>query len=501
MDFFSRLSVGSKVAAVISALVIVCIAILAFFITTIASKTINQETRFILEQASYRYGNLLHSVTKDVMGTLLTASATINNIIEDSNVITSERLENIVRSVPNNVESIEYVYLYMPDFKGKELIILSKSNHRQGEKADLLEADPKVATFSSVKKTLEAGKPSLSKSVHVEFQGQQHFSQGFGVPIHDKKGKTIGVLGGFVDFDIVGKPLLVERAKIFEGDQRFVIDEEGTIVINQNPDFIGKNLNDVAPTQETKDIIAATKEGKYGIYPYRTAGGVQGLVGINAIEIIEGSNQYWSSIAYVPNSAIEKPIMELLWVIIIGSIATVIVIIFGTIFYLRSSMAKRIHAILGTLTSFFDYLNHKTKELPTLLKIRAKDELGEMGQAINGSIQTAQEGLEQDKKLVAESLKAIERARDGYADTLIECEGSNPALNRLRDSVNDLLKLLQTAIGKDLHELNRVYDSYTQLDFTTEVKDASGRVETTTNTLGEEIRKMLSTSAGFAQTI
>ncbi|MCH5313413.1 MAG: methyl-accepting chemotaxis protein, partial [Helicobacter sp.] len=79
MDFFSRLSVGSKVAAVISALVIVCIAILAFFITTIASKTINQETRFILEQASYRYGNLLHSVTKDVMGTLLTASATINN--------------------------------------------------------------------------------------------------------------------------------------------------------------------------------------------------------------------------------------------------------------------------------------------------------------------------------------------------------------------------------------------------------------------------------------
>ncbi|MCX2717967.1 methyl-accepting chemotaxis protein, partial [Helicobacter sp. MIT 21-1697] len=40
-----------------------------------------------------------------------------------------------------------------------------------------------------------------------------------------------------------------------------------------------------------------------------------------------------------------------------------------------------------------------------------------------------------------------------------------------------------------------------KLDFTTEVKDASGRVEVVTNTLGEEIRKMLSTSSSFAQTL
>ncbi|BAM12252.1 conserved hypothetical protein [Helicobacter cinaedi PAGU611] len=42
---------------------------------------------------------------------------------------------------------------------------------------------------------------------------------------------------------------------------------------------------------------------------------------------------------------------------------------------------------------------------------------------------------------------------------------------------------------KDLNEINRVFESYVSLDFTTEVNNASGRVEVVTNTLGEEIEK------------
>ena len=54
-------------------------------------------------------------------------------------------------------------------------------------------------------------------------------------------------------------------------------------------------------------------------------------------------------------------------------------------------------------------------------------------------------------------------------------------------------------IGSDTNEIARVFDSYVNLDFTTEVRDANGRVEVVTNTLGEEIRKMLYTSQGFAK--
>ena len=62
-----------------------------------------------------------------------------------------------------------------------------------------------------------------------------------------------------------------------------------------------------------------------------------------------------------------------------------------------------------------------------------------------------------------------------------------------------MLDVLQEKIGSDTNEINRVFDSYTRLDFTTQVENAKGRVEVVTNTLGEEIRKMLTTSQSFAK--
>ncbi|MCX2717966.1 methyl-accepting chemotaxis protein, partial [Helicobacter sp. MIT 21-1697] len=100
------------------------------------------------------------------------------------------------------------------------------------------------------------------------------------------------------------------------------------------------------------------------------------------------------------------------------------------------------------------------KEAPQPLKIVAQDELGEMGNAINDNIQKTKVGLEQDQALVAQSLQVIERAKQGHADTLIELKGHNPQLNHLRDSINDLLELIGNAVGKDLPEINRVFDSY-----------------------------------------
>ncbi|PZT47125.1 methyl-accepting chemotaxis protein, partial [Helicobacter valdiviensis] len=148
---------------------------------------------------------------------------------------------------------------------------------------------------------------------------------------------------------------------------------------------------------------------------------------------------------------------------------------------------------------FFSYLNHESKNAPKPINVKSNDEFGIMAKAINTNIEKTKNNLEQDAKLVEESLSVIERTRSGYADRKITLNGSSPNLNTLRDSVNQLMDLLATAIGKDLPELNRVFDSFIKLDFSTEVKDAKGRVEVVTNTLGEEIKAMLRASASFAQ--
>ena len=152
------------------------------------------------------------------------------------------------------------------------------------------------------------------------------------------------------------------------------------------------------------------------------------------------------------------------------------------------------------LSEFFKYINHEAKDATTL-QIKSGDEFEQIAQAINANIQHTKQSLQKDQELVQQSLAVIEHTREGHVDQRITLTGSNSELNTLKDSVNKLLDLLSSAIGNDLPELNRVFDSFAKLDFSTQVKNAQGRVEVITNTLGEEIRKMLSASSDFANTL
>ena len=62
-----------------------------------------------------------------------------------------------------------------------------------------------------------------------------------------------------------------------------------------------------------------------------------------------------------------------------------------------------------------------------------------------------------------------------------------------------MLNTLEQKIGSNLNEIVRVFDSYAQFDFTAEIENARGRIEVVTNTLGQEIKKMLEVSQSSAK--
>ncbi len=512
VKLFSRLSIGSKVACVVALLVIICIAVLSLCIIISSKDTIEKQSHRILHQATHRYANLFNGIASQTLDTLLVSATTINAQVM-RNEVNIEDLKDIVAAIPNNVHSITYTYLFVPKFTTKvkntednevhletgELMILAQQNQQRGQKAEIIQPDPLIARFQTIQDAITTNKPSISHPHKVTFQNKDQFIQDFAVPIRDKKGKVIGALGCFIDFSIIGTPLLDDEARVFVNDQRFVIDERGIIIVNQNPKYIGTKLDELVPTQAAKNIVIAAKEGKSGIFPYRTAAGIPGVVGMRSIEPMQGSGMYWNVISYIPNQSINEPVIKLLWIIVICSIVAILIIMLGTIYYLRSSVALRIKLILQTLVACFQYINHESKVAPNLLTIRAQDELGEMGSKINENIEKTKIGLEQDSKAVAQSVQTAKTIEAGDLSARITETPHNPQLNELKEVLNHMLDDLEKKIGKDLNEITRVFDSYTKLDFTTEVKDANGRVEVVTNTLGEEIRKMLNTSSYFAK--
>ena len=195
---------------------------------------------------------------------------------------------------------------------------------------------------------------------------------------------------------------------------------------------------------------------------------------------------------------IQKPIVSMaisqLMLVVIISMVSIVLLFFVLYHYL-----KPLGLIKHRLLAFFSYLNYETQTLPKSLNITTNDEFGDMSRTINENIQKTQKSLEKDSSTVLQAVETVKEIEKGYLNLRITESPSNPQLKELKEVLNTMLDVLQEKIGKDINNITKVFDLYTKLDFTTNIDNAKGKVEIVTNTLGEEIRKMLTTSSSFAK--
>ncbi|EPJ2865770.1 methyl-accepting chemotaxis protein [Campylobacter lari] len=181
---------------------------------------------------------------------------------------------------------------------------------------------------------------------------------------------------------------------------------------------------------------------------------------------------------------------------IITSIVILILSCF-IVYFISSRLLSPLQVIQTGLNSFFDFINHKTKD-SAMINVNTNDELGAMAKAINENITKTKNALEQDAKAVEQSVETAKEIEAGNLTARITAIPANPQLIELKNVLNDMLSVLEEKVGSNMNEINRVFDSYKALDFTTEVANAKGGVEITTNVLGQEIVAMLRQSSEFA---
>lgn len=134
MKLFSRLGVGTKVAFVVASLVVICICVLAVCIILTSKNTLENESYRILHQASYRYGTLLEGVSSEILDTLLINATAIDSQMA-RNMLNMEDFKDIITAIPNNIESIKYAYLFIPQLSDKgEIIILAEQDGKRGQR-------------------------------------------------------------------------------------------------------------------------------------------------------------------------------------------------------------------------------------------------------------------------------------------------------------------------------------------------------------------------------
>ncbi|RDU72951.1 chemotaxis protein, partial [Helicobacter aurati] len=403
---FSRLNIGAKVSCIIALLVVVCVCALSICVILFSKEAMEGQNEKILNQSTYRYANLFNGVAMQTLDLLHARAGVIDMQINNNPNISD--LENAVASLLESIRSTNYVYLYIPRLNislngttNQQQVVILAGQGSIGEKPRVIEDNGLITQFESIHKAMINNRASLSDPQKINFQNRELFVQSFSVPIHDANGNAIGALGCLVDFNIIGAPFLSPEAQVFVNDQRFVINENGIISVNQNPQYVGAKLDQLVPTQQAKDIVVAAKQGRGGIFPYRTAAGIEGVISMYAVEPIPESGAYWNIISYIPNSSIMQPIIKLTWIIIVLGVASIVLVVLVTMLYLRVSVTSRIRIIRNILAECFKYLNHETKQPPVLVPVNSHDELGNMAEAINANIEKTQKSLEQDSHAVS----------------------------------------------------------------------------------------------------
>ncbi|EOB4469270.1 methyl-accepting chemotaxis protein [Campylobacter jejuni] len=294
-----------------------------------------------------------------------------------------------------------------------------------------------------------------------------------------KDGKFIGVLG----IDVLLTSLQDQIART--PGNTFAFDNKDKI-------FAATNEALLDPSVDHSPVLNAYKaHGDNNFFSYK----------LNNEERLGACTKVFAYTACITESAdiINKPIFKAAYIQVIALIVMISISVI-LLYFIVSKYLSPLAAIQTGLTSFFDFINYKTKNVSTI-EVKSNDEFGQISNAINENILATKRGLEQDNQAVKESVQTVSVVEGGNLTARITANPRNPQLIELKNVLNRLLDALQARVGSDMNEIQRVFNSYKSLDFTTEVKDANGAVEVTTNALGQEIIKMLKQSSDFANAL
>ncbi|WP_420957887.1 methyl-accepting chemotaxis protein [Campylobacter coli] len=291
-----------------------------------------------------------------------------------------------------------------------------------------------------------------------------------------KDGKFIGVLG----IDVLLISLQDEIART--PGNTFVFDHKDRV-------FAATNKALLDPSVDHSPVLNAYKaHGDNNFFSYK----------LNNEERLGTCTKVFAYTACITESTdvINKPIFKAAYIQVIALIVMISISII-LLYFIVSKYLSPLAAIQTGLTSFFDFINHKTKNVSTI-EIKSNDEFGQISKAINENILATKQGLEQDAKAVKESVETVGVVERGNLTARITANPRNPQLIELKNVLNRLLDVLQTKVGSDMNAIHKIFEEYKSLDFRNKLDNANGSVEVTTNALGDEIVKMLKQSSDFA---
>ncbi|EKK8918804.1 methyl-accepting chemotaxis protein [Campylobacter jejuni] len=520
---FRLSSVSSKLLLSVAISVILATALMIAIVSFQVASYSEKEAKDTIFLSSKRYVNYIQGMLNEEVTLTKGVATSLNEMFQNNDHIDIDLIESLIKNTFDSSHYAAYTFLYLkdttvlsdmqnvdkkyisPDGKTFSMIFFDQIAEKSGgittistpnnfSQLNLIQNIEQNAKYGD-KDSVFVGSPRKLNYDNNEFLGIN-----FGMPIFNNKGKFIGVIGYTIDLLEISETILDPKFDFFEGDLRFLMNDQGIIAIHKNKNAILKTLFDINKDQSAQLIVEAVKNHKDEILDnYIASTGDLSYASISSFSTL-GNSSHWSVIVTAPKKSVLAPLYKLQYIIISVAIIALIAILAVVYFFIRKIIGSRIPLILKSLENFFRFLNHEKIEVQTI-EIKANDELGKMGKIINENILATKRGLEQDNQAVKESVETVSVVEGGNLTARITANPRNPQLIELKNVLNKLLDVLQARVGSDMNAIHKIFEEYKSLDFRNKLENASGSVELTTNALGDEIVKMLKQSSDFANAL
>ncbi|EGH4468325.1 methyl-accepting chemotaxis protein [Campylobacter lari] len=498
-------SLGAKIVLVVVVTVILILSVLSLFIINRSTTVLNTQIENTLVASVHRYGNQAEASIKSLFVSTIGTQRTLNNLISEG-AINPKRIENILGEAIDANRDIAYGYYYLQDgtmYKNLDveekyftnnnefMILMRDSDTNNAGGMQTLAASEEIAKTRAIKNLMNGNKLYFGEPRWYNIHGNKFLGLNVAAPITDKKGKAIGVVGMLFDLKPIATFLNDSSRSIYQGARRILIASNGVIATHPNADFVTKKISDV--NKNAAFIVDLQKTAYAGPINYIADDGSEYHGAIRVFEVWPNTGIHWAMLAIVPNETVYAPITELRNIIIVCSIVAIgfILIVIGVT--IKRVVTIRVQRLQNHLMKFFKYLNHEASTVEVLTP-RYNDELGKMALMINDNVQYIHTCLEKDEITVQNILEVSCDIEKGHFTQRINANPVNPKLVELKEVLNKMLDDMQMKIGRDLNEIERVFASFQNLDFSDKLDNAEGEIEKSLNAVGAEIRKMLQAS-------
>lgn len=235
-------------------------------------------------------------------------------------------------------------------------------------------------------------------------------------------------------------------------------------------------------TDSTKSVMSENnKKGKWIIDDYR---GVSVLSAYDTIELFGQTK--WAIVAEIDEAEALEPANELRNIVIVSAVIIVIIAILVFLFFINNIVAKP----LSRLNEGILNLLH-SNDTSSRVNLKSNDEIGKIANHFNEYLQTIENGLQEDKRVIDNVSLIVKEVSQGSLSKRVTVKTSNNTVQELVNVLNNMMQSLQEIIIHSLQTLQSYekhdYRAKTTIKCTGEVCDLMNGIDN----LGTSISDML----------